>query len=109
MAAQLNIFKTITANVTTSSTAVYTAPAGYATVVLLAQVANVSGNVITVGSHHVRSGIPTALVEGAGIPPNDALNLITGRLILQTGDSLTVRASSSGSGQLLLSILETAT
>lgn len=109
MAAQLNVFKTITSNVTTSSTSVYTAPTGYAAVVLLAQIANISGNVITVGSHHVRSGTPTALVEGASVPPNDALNLITGRLILQTGDSLSVQASANSSGQLLLSVLETAT
>lgn len=108
MATQLNVFKTVTYDLTTALSTVYTAPAGYATVVLLCQVSNIGNSTITVDGYHVRSGIGTALIKGASVPTNDALNLLTGRLILQSGDSLEISASANSSGQLLLSILETA-
>jgi hypothetical protein len=108
MASQLNVFKTITANVTTSLTSVYSTPSGYSSVVLLAQISNISASTITVNGYHLRSGATTALVQGASVPINDALNLLTGRLILQYGDSVEVSASANNAGQLLLSVLETA-
>jgi hypothetical protein len=108
MAQALNVFKTITANVTTSSTSVYTAPAGYSTVVLLAQVSNIGANAITVSSDHVRSGNPTNIITATPLPTSDAVTLLTGKLILQTGDSINISASANNSAQLLLSILETA-
>ena len=42
MAGALNVFKTVTANLTTAMTSVYTPQVGYATVVLKAQVSNLS-------------------------------------------------------------------
>jgi len=108
MAQALNIFKTITANVTTSSTSIYTAPTGYSTVVLLAQVSNIGASSITVSSDHVRSGNPTNIITATPLPVADAVTLLTGKLILQTGDSIRISASANNSAQLLLSILETA-
>lgn len=108
MATQLNVFKTVTYDLTTAVSTVYTAPVAYATVVLLCQVSNISNSTITIDAYHVRSSTTTALIMGATVPVNDALNLLTGRLILQSGDSLEIRASDNSSGQLLLSILETA-
>ena len=43
MALPLNVFQTVTAVLSTSPTEVYTAPVGYSSVVLLAQVANIGG------------------------------------------------------------------
>ena len=108
MGAPLNVFKTITANVTTTANTIYTAPTGYTTVVLLAQVSNIGANTITVSSNHIRSGVPTALVQGASVPTNDAISLLTGKLVLNTTDSINVLASSNSVSQILLSILETA-
>jgi hypothetical protein len=108
MATALNVFKTVTANVTTTTTTVYTAPTGYTTVVLLAQVSNTSDTVITVSSDHVRSGISTNLLTNGILPTNDALNLLSGKLVLNTGDSITIIGSADSSAQMLLSILETA-
>jgi hypothetical protein len=108
MASTLNVFKTVTANLATSSTSVYSTPSGYASVVLMAQVSNITSGPITTTAYHVRSGVPSALIQGGLIPSNDALNLLTGRLILQSGDSLSVFANASSSGQLILSVLETA-
>lgn len=109
MATQLNVFRTVPYDLTTALSTVYTAPTGYASVVLLAQVSNISGATITVDAYHVRSATTTAIIKGASIPTKDALNLLTGRLILQSGDSIEISVSANSSGQLLLSVLETAT
>lgn len=108
MAVAINIFKTVTANVTTTSTSVYTAPLGYTTVVLMAQVSNTGNTLLTVTSDHVRSGVPTNIITAAALPTSDSISLVSGKLILQTGDSITVAASANNSAQMLLSILETA-
>jgi hypothetical protein len=108
MGAPLNVFRTITANVTTTANTIYTAPTGYTTVVLLAQVSNTGANTITVTSNHLRGGIPTALVANAYVPTNDAINLLTGKLVLNTSDGINISANVNSSSQMLLSILETA-
>jgi hypothetical protein len=107
MPSALNTFKTYTANVTTTTTSIYTTPTGYTSVILLAQVSNISGNTITVAANHVRSSIPTAIITGASIPVNDAVNLLSGKLVLQTGDSISVSSSADNSAQAILSVLET--
>jgi hypothetical protein len=107
MASAVNIFKTITANLTTSTATVYSTPLGYTTVVLMAQISNISANTIQVTSNHNRSGVPTNIIKGASVPTNDALNILSGKLVLQYGDTMDVSASINDSGQLLLSILET--
>ena len=108
MAIAINLFKTVTANVTTTGTSVYTAPAGYTTVVLLAQVSNIGSTLLTVSANHVRSGTSTNIITNAVLPVSDAISLLSGKLILQTGDSIAVSASANNSSQMLLSILETA-
>jgi hypothetical protein len=107
MASAVNIFKTITANLTTSATTVYSTPIGYTTVVLMAQISNISGNTIQVSSNHNRSGVPTAIIKNGKVPTNDALNILSGKLVLQYGDTMDVSSNVNDSGQLLLSILET--
>jgi hypothetical protein len=110
MAAALNNFRTITANLTNSIANVYTAPTGYSAVVLLAQVSNLTGGILTVsGNIYKLGGNNVSLVRSAPLPPNDAISLVGGRLILQTGDSFAAGANVTGSSQLVLSVLETST
>jgi hypothetical protein len=110
MPAALNNFRTVTATVTNSIANVYTAPQGYSTVVLLAQVSNLTGSTITVsGNIYQITGNNVSLVKSALLPSNDAINLVGGRLILQTGDSFAVGANVNGASQLVLSLLETST
>jgi hypothetical protein len=105
----LNTFKTTTFDVTTSDTTVYTTPAGVTTVVLLAQVANIHAtSEVYVSASHLRNGTHTSIIKETIIPVNDAVTLLTGKLILQTGDSFTVSAGENGRAQLILSYLETA-
>ena len=108
MAIAINIFKTVTANVTTTGNVVYSAPSGYSSVVLLAQVSNIGNTTITVSADHARSGSYTNILTDGELPANDSMNLLFGKLILQTGDGFRVSASSNDSAQLLLSVLETA-
>jgi hypothetical protein len=110
MATVLNAFKTVTATVTDVIGNVYTCPSGYSAVVLLAQVSNITGNTITVsGNIYKISGNNVSLVQGAPLPANDAVSLVGGRLILQTGDSFAVGANVNAASQLTLSVLETST
>jgi hypothetical protein len=108
MAIAINIFKTVTANVTTSGNVVYSAPSGYSSVVLLAQVSNTGNSTVTVSANHVRSGNYTNILTNGELPPNDSMNLLLGKLILQTGDGFSISASDNNAAELLLSVLETA-
>jgi hypothetical protein len=105
----LNSFKTTTFQVTTSPTTVYTTPAGVTTVVLLAQISNVdTSNVVVVSASHSRGANVTSIIKNTTIPIKDAASLLTGKLILQTGDSFVVNADANSRAELILSYLETA-
>lgn len=120
----LNKFKTQTAVLTANTSAtIYTAPIGVTSIVLMAQVSNVSTQTQYITFIHSRNrrvppdargnneqpaGVQTELVKNFAIPPNDAGSMITGKLILETIDSLQCYALTSGTCKLTLSILETA-
>jgi hypothetical protein len=109
MSGALNLFKTTLANITTTTTTVYTPPLGYATVVLLAQVSNTGSGTIQVSASIRRSSSSTYLIQNYSIPVDDAASVLTGRLILQYGDELQLSSSDNTSAQLVLSYLETLT
>jgi len=129
----LNTFKTrtvilntgtfATSNTTTNVGVVYTAPPGVTTIVLMAQASNLTTstqyvtfehrrNVTvfrdTVGNPQETQGTISPLVKDFAIPPNDAASLLSGKMIIENLDSVSAYASSEGSVQLVLSILETA-
>lgn len=107
MPAALNNFKTTLANITTATSDVYTPPIGYATVVLMAQVSNTGNDTIQISAAVSRLGTPTSLIKEASVPVNDAITVLTGRLILNFGDILQFTSSDDTSAQLVLSYLET--
>jgi hypothetical protein len=107
MSGALNVFKTITANVTTTPTNVYSTPLGYSTVVLLAQVANTGNGTIEISTGTANGAAYTALIANASVPANDAINSVAGRLVLTYGQSFRVSANVNSSSQLTLSLLET--
>lgn len=122
----LNTFKTKTKmlGITTASTAtVYTAPVGVTSIILMAQISNISTTTQYVNVIHHRNRPVLADAQGFGaqpgnmesflirnfaIPEGDAASVLTGKLIIETLDSIRAYASSTGSCQLVLSILETA-
>jgi hypothetical protein len=107
MASALNVFKTVTSELTTSDVEIYKAPTGFTGIILMAQVANVSSTDSGVTFSHVDgNSISTELVKDFLIPPNDASSVVTGKLILEDGSSVTAKASEGNTLKITLSILE---
>jgi hypothetical protein len=107
MALALNIFKTVTAVVSTSATEVYTAPVGYTGVVLLAQVANIGATSEDVTLVHRRSSTDTEMLKEYPISSKDTANLLAGKLVLESGDKLVLSGSNASNLKFVASILET--
>lgn len=106
MASPLNTFKSVAVDVTTAGNTFYTTPSETTTIVLLAQATNVGsspGNVTF--STSVNGG--TQLVKDFTIPVGDAADLLTGKLVVETGQSLSVSASANATIKLTVSFLET--
>jgi len=111
MALALNVFQTVVGIVSTSPTTVYTAPVGYTGVVLLAQVANIGGTSQDVSLSHQRSvvgvAVTTEMLKQYPISANDTANLISGKLVLESGDVLVISGSHVSNLKFVGSILET--
>jgi hypothetical protein len=111
MALALNVFQTVTSVVSTTPTPVYTAPVGYTGVVLLAQVANIGVNSQDVSLSHQRSvvgvAVTTEMMKNFPVSSNDTVNLLAGKLVLESGDKLVLSGSSSTDLKFIASILET--
>lgn len=104
----LNNFKTITAVVPLTPQVVYTTPLGFKSVFLLAQVTNIGTTNQNVSFLYQRPGLdPTEIVSNFTIPPDDTLNLLTGKLVLETNDSIKIVGSSDTDLKFIASILET--
>ncbi len=111
MALTLNVFKTVTTVVSTSPVGIYTAPIGYTGVVLLSQVANIGSNSQDVTFSHQRTSagiaVTTRLLKQYPIAANDTSNLLSGKLVLESGDKLILSGSTGSDLEFIGSILET--
>jgi hypothetical protein len=108
MATPINVFRTVTSEVTTSNETIYTSPLGNTGIVLMAQVANVSSTAGEITFLHFNSGTntDTELVKGFTIPGNDSSSMVTGKMIVEEGDSIKIFASENDKFKITLSILE---
>jgi hypothetical protein len=108
MASVLNRFKTITVALTNTPQTVYTSPVGYTGIVLMAHVANItsSAEIVTFSHYDDSAVVETELAKDYPIPGNDAASMLTGKLIVEAGDSIKAVAGSNSSLKLTLSILE---
>jgi len=129
----LNTFKTKTTLLTSSTTytnyantgtsTVYTAPIGVTAIVLMAQITNLTTVTQSVSFIHHRNRPVLSDAQGNGyqapntdsfmvkdflIPEGDAGTPLTGKMIIESLDSIRAYASTTGTVQLVLSILETA-
>jgi hypothetical protein len=119
----LNTYKTVVGIVsTTANTEIYSTRTGYTSIVLYAQVSNTGTGIGTVTFSHRRvnrsqAGISTQVTEvinGGLVPPNDALILLDGRLVLERTalktDSIVISGVSTSTPNHLkytVSVLET--
>lgn len=120
----LNSFKTKTAVLTTNTTAtIYTAPIGVTSIILMAQISNISTTtqICNVAHYRRRPVLPDAqgnggqpgntisfLVKEFPIPESDAASILVGKLVIESLDSIRAFSSSPGTLQVVLSVLETA-
>ena len=114
-AVALNTFRTVRHVATNQSVGIYTAPIGVASIVLFAQAVNLDEeNVRFVTLSHARPQNPDGgdivfqIINNGPVIPNDALNLLNGRLVLETNDELRVTGNTTGDVKVVISILETA-
>jgi hypothetical protein len=120
----LNTFKTKTAVLSDNTTAtVYTSPVGVTAIILMAQISNITTTTQYVNVSHFRrrtvlrdaqgfgfqpGNTTSPLVKNFPIPENDAASVLTGKLIVEELDEVRAYALTTGTCQLVLSILETA-
>lgn len=105
----LNTFRTITRSLTTTVQTLYTCPTGVTGIVLMAQVSNVSASLTgKVTFTHVRQRTETELVKNCPVPIEDARTVLTGRLVLEEGDRITVIADSASTLKIIMSVVESA-
>lgn len=109
MATPINTFKTNTAALTTSLEMIYQAPAITSTIVLMAQVANVADAPANVTAMHYDpiSDTYTELIKEFVVPPNDAVGVLVGKLVLTSGQQFYANASLDNHLKLTISLLET--
>ena len=111
MALALNVFQTVVGIVSTSPVSVYTAPVGYTGVVLLAQVANIGTTSQDISLSHQRTivgvAVTTEMLKQYPISGNDTANLLSGKLVLESGDKLVLSGSVASNLKFVGSILET--
>jgi hypothetical protein len=124
----LNVFKTKTAIIHTLSsgttaTTVYTAPIGVTSIILMTQLASISTQTHSVTFAHQRNlpvlpdaqgngrqdaNVTTEMIKEYQIPPNDAASLTTGKMIIESLDSVVCYSDTDAVFKLTMSVLETA-
>jgi hypothetical protein len=102
----INFFKSVQADLLTSSETIYTAPLGFTAIVLMAQISNTTIYPYTVSMSVLVNSTETSLVTDFEVPANDAAGVLTGKLVLEAGQSVIASANNNSSLQLVMSILE---
>ena len=103
----LNTFKTKAVELTTSTETIYITPLDITTIVLGAQASNLSNVPVSVRFTLVKNATNFIMLKDFEIPANDAAEVTTGKLVIESGASVTASAGANNSINLILSILET--
>lgn len=103
----LNTFRTRAFELTTTEQTIYTTPASLTTIVLGAQASNISALPVTITFTLVKNMVDFVMLKEFTIPPNDAAEVTTGKLVIEEGSSVKAVVSANSSVNLVLSILET--
>lgn len=103
----LNSFKTKAVELTTTNQTVYVTPSGLTTIVLGAQASNISASTVTITFTLRKNDVDFVMLNAFEIAPNDAAEVTTGKLVVETGSSIKAQVSANSSVNLVLSILET--
>jgi hypothetical protein len=108
----LNKFRLIATTLDSGSTIIYRENLDVASIILSTQITNVTSSMQTTSVKILKSGSSAGdeitLVKDAMVPPNESLNPIAGKIVLERYDGFVVTSTNSGSLQVVLSILENA-
>jgi hypothetical protein len=106
----INRFRVVTKTLVSGSNTIYQENLDIATILLSAAVTNVTSSLQSVSVQVLKSGSvnPTYLLYNSPVPVGEALNPFPGKVILEKNDALVMETTSSGSLQVVLSILENA-
>ena len=105
--ANLNTFRNVTNVLTTSNTTLYTAPITSTSIILMAQITNITSSPASVTFVLNNISSNTELAYNLSVPPNDAVNVLTGKLVLQNAHSVFASANTNSALKITLSVLET--
>ena len=111
MATALNVFKTVTADLTTEDKIIYTAPPRKTSIFLSAQATNITNTLCVVNFYHgSTANLKTAVAKNFRIPSGDSMAVISAgsKLVLETGQKVYSSASANNSFQMVISVLESA-
>jgi hypothetical protein len=103
----LNTFRTLAYKIPAVELSLDAVPAGITRIILGAQASNPSTATISVTFTLRKNSIDYLILKDYQIPPNDAADLIAGKLILEQGCSLKIQASVDNVSDLILSVLDT--
>ena len=105
--ANLNLFRNVTANLTTTNSTLYTAPITSTAIILMAQITNITTSSANVTFVLNNISTNTEMAYNLSVPPNDAVNVLAGKLVLQNSHSVYASASANNTLKATLSVLET--
>lgn len=111
MATALNVFRTVTADLTTEDALLYTAPPRKTSIFLSVQATNLTNATTQVSFYHgSTANVKTALAKNFKIPAGDAMAVISAgaKLVLESGQKVYSSASANNTVQLVMSVLESA-
>jgi hypothetical protein len=112
----LNYFRRISTAVTTVPTSIYIAPFQRAGIIISALAANTDSTAQTINASlstsaspglDVLASPPISILQGFQLPPNDTVNIVVNKLVLQAYDNFIVSAANNNKINITLSILET--
>jgi hypothetical protein len=106
LASPLNTFKSFAANISTVATNIYTCPAETTAIVLLAQATNISATNDANITFYSSANGNTELAKNFTIPVGDSAALLSGKLVIEAGNSVGVYANANSVLKITLSILE---
>lgn len=104
----INFFKNVRVFLTTTPDTIYTAPAGFTAIILSCQISNITAAPYSasLSLFDAEDSTETSLITDFSIPGNDAASALTGKLVLEPGQSLIASASNNSTLQMVVSILE---
>ena len=107
----LNKFRLIGKKLSSGDNTIYQENLDVASIILSCQISNMTGTTQYVSVYIEKEndiGNPFTLVKDAPIPPNEALNPFTGKIVLEKNDKLIFNTSNTGTLEAVLSVLENA-